>query len=533
MRIGVTAKLVLVTVVLVGASSFAFTAIHLALTRADVEADLSQRALFFAREIAATISDRRELESGSLGEQIARIMEARPTVLQLDVLSFDGDASRVVASSQPAGRLPFARDDGRRVRAGRTVSRLIGEGRTRSWEILAPIRLEGSVVGAVGVKFSTAPADRLAERIRRWTVSLTAASVLVGAALTAVAVRVIVARPVRRFLDAVDRFRSGQAAARVEIGGHDEFARLAEHFNLMLEQTTQFSAHLRQRVAEATAELDRRLQDVSRLNEELFQLQGRLRHAERLALAGRFMAQVAHEVGTPLHSIAGHLELLRRGLPPSSGGDDHGRRLAILEQQVARVIEIIARLLDVTRANPGPREPVALNALVAETVDLIRPGVLARGLTIVAEPDPADPVVEGRRPELQQVLLNLLTNALDATTAGGVTVRTRATTDAAEIEVRDTGRGISAAALPSLFDAFFTTKEPGRGTGLGLFIAAEIVREHGGDIAVESREGVGSSFRVRLPLEAGAACPAVAATAREGTPGEAPIRDGTADRGRA
>lgn len=133
MRPGVTAELVLVTVCLVAASSFAFTALHLAQTRSAVEADLRQRAVVFAREIAATISDRGELEGGDrLAAQIAPIMEARPSVLQLDILAFRGARTEAAASSRPAQRLPFSPADGDRVRAGQSVSRLIGEGTDRA-----------------------------------------------------------------------------------------------------------------------------------------------------------------------------------------------------------------------------------------------------------------------------------------------------------------------------------------------------------------------------------------------------------------
>jgi two-component system NtrC family sensor kinase len=501
-RIGVTAKLVLVTVGLLIVSSFGFTALNLVLSRAEVEDDLRQRAVVFAREIAATIGDRRELESGGLlVQQIHRIMEARSSVLQMDILVFRDDGSDVVATSHPAGRLPFSRTDASQVRAGHVVSRLITASDARHWEVMAPIRLEGAPVGAVGVKFSLAAAERLAARIRGLALAFTAASVVATAVLTAVAVRIVVARPVRRFMDAIGRARSGHPTPHVEVRGRDEFAALADRFNEMVDQISGFNEDLRLRVAAATAQLDRRLEEVSRLNDQLFRVQGRLRHAERLALAGRFMAQVAHEVGTPLHSVAGHLELLRRELPPALLAGEAGRRLAVVESQLGRTAEIIAQLLDVTRAAPVEAERVALDPLIAETLELVRPGVSARGIALEFEPAPQSPVVKGRAAPLQQVLLNLVTNAVDATATGGrIAIRTRqAGADSAEIEVADTGRGIPAATLKSLFEPFFTTKEPGRGTGLGLFIADQIVREHGGRIEVESQEGEGTTFRVTLP----------------------------------
>ena len=501
MRLGITAKLVLLTVALVGACSIGFTAIYLRLTRGEVEADLRQRAVIFAHEIAATINDRQELESGvALGRQIRSIMEARPSVLQMEVLVFEERGASVVATSNARTRLPFSRQDGREVHAGRTVSRLVGGSEERYWEVLAPIRLDGLPVGAIGVKFSTAAADRLAARIRTWALAVAVASLAGTVVVTAAVAQWVVARPIRRFLAAIDGIPRG-VVPRVDMTGSDEFAVLARHFNDMLAQITRFNEDLQLRVSDATRQLDRRLQEVSRLNEQLFQAQRRLRHAERLALAGRFMAQIAHEIGTPLHSVAGHLELLRRELPAAALDGEPGRRLRIVEDQLVRVSQTIARLLGVTRSAPGSRERVAVNALVAETVELIRPGVTAGGLTLELDASPDDPAVDGRAPQLQQVLLNLLTNAIDATPSPGrIAVRTRRPAPGrVEIEVADSGRGISPEVQDSLFDPFFTTKEAGRGTGLGLFIAAEIVREHGGEISVKSQAGEGSSFLVGLP----------------------------------
>src|SRR5256885_6644417 len=133
-----------------------------------------------------------------------------------------------------------------------------------------------------------------------------------------------------------------------------------------------------------------------------------LSHAERLALAGRIMAEVAHEVGTPLHSVAGHLELLRQDLPPSALSDDVRRRLAVIDTQLARVTQIIAQLLDLTRRTPGEPEKVDVNRLVTEIAEVVRPGMVAAGLVLDAATQPELPRVDGYSNHLQQVVLNLL-----------------------------------------------------------------------------------------------------------------------------
>jgi signal transduction histidine kinase len=198
----------------------------------------------------------------------------------------------------------------------------------------------------------------------------------------------------------------------------------------------------------------------------------------------------------------GHLELLREDLPPAARSETVERRLRVIESQLGRLREIIDGLLDLTRRSPQPAVPIDVNALVHETLELVRPAVAAARLTLTVDADPALPRLLAQRSELQQVVLNLLTNALDATPPGGaIRVATRVCGDEVEIEVADTGCGIPTPELKRVFDPFVTTKDPQRGTGLGLFICAQIVHHHGGHIDVSSEPGHGSSFRVLLPPE--------------------------------
>ncbi len=503
MRLAVRQKLVLLSLLILVIVSFAFTLLHLRFTRSLVEEDLRERAVAFAREIAATILDQRELEGGSLLErQVGQIMAVRQNVLQLDILRFGGDATRIVASSHPARRLAFTRREAERVQRGDIVSHFVDDARERYWEIVAPVTFDGTVAGAVAVKFSLARADALAARTRAWALGLTAGSVLVMGLLMSVAVSFVVTRPVRRFLDAVRDVRGGDTLATVDLRTQDEFGELARHFNDMVSRVHDFSDELQRRVKAATQELEGRYREVERLNELLFAMQRSLGHAERLALSGRIMAEVAHEVGTPLHSVAGHLELLRQDLPPALLTDDVRRRLDVIQSQVERVTGIISQLLDLSRRAPGPRTRVDLNRLVGDLAELVRPAIVQHGLTLRVDVEPRLPPVHGHASQLQQVVLNLLTNAIDATPGGGrVRVATRARTApaAVELEVTDTGRGIPAEQQKQIFEPFFSTKAGGHSSGLGLFISAQIVREHGGRIDVASDEGRGASFRVTLP----------------------------------
>jgi len=503
MRLGVRQKLVLLSVAVLVAVSFGFTALNFQLSRGWIEEDLKERAIAFAREIAATIGDRREFESTELLEgQIRQILTIRQNVTQLDVLAFRADGTRVAAASRPDRRLPFTRADVEQARQGRVTSRLVEGGADRFWEVMAPITLGGVVEGAVAAKFSLERADRLGSRMRGWTLLLTAASVVVMAVLMSLAVYQVVDRPIRTFLEAISALRGGATQARVHLESTDEFGTLARQFNEMMARIGQFSDELQTRVKEATAELDQRYQEVQRLNRLLFDMQRRLGHAERLAVSGRIMAEVAHEVGTPLHSVAGHLELLREELSRQLLTPEVRRRLAVVETQLARVAGIITQLLDLTRRPPGEPDRVDLGQLVRGTAELVGPSMVAAGVTLHVTTEPGLPGVRGYGTQLQQVILNLLTNAMDATPPGGdVEIGTFTPGDPKQVvlEVRDTGGGIPAAIRDRIFEPFFSTKEAGRGAGLGLFISAQIVREHGGTIDVSGDGARGTVFRVVVP----------------------------------
>ncbi len=239
-----------------------------------------------------------------------------------------------------------------------------------------------------------------------------------------------------------------------------------------------------------------------------------LRHADRLGTVGRLAASVAHELGSPLNVVRIH------GQEFASGelGDDPdlvegGRQIV---QQSDRMIGLLRRLMLVARAKGGDPEPLSLGEVVADTAALVRTLARRSGVELTCGSTPPGCCVMGVRGELQQVLLNLLMNAVQAMPNGGELHVDLDTAQAAHPErggplrtvarllVRDTGCGIAPGDLERVFEAFYTTKPEGQGTGLGLAVSAGIVREHDGWMTVRSTVGQGSCFEVFLPLiEAG------------------------------
>lgn len=497
---GIRQKLVLVSLVILIVASFGFLLLHRLVSSTWIDEDLRHRAILFGQGISVTLRDSQVFGRGAaLERDVRRIVEVRSDVLQMDILRFTPEGTELVASSHPRMRLPFSREDGERVRRGEVVSRLAAIGGQRAWDTLVPIVVDVEVMGALSTRFSLDNADRLTYRINLWALVFTGISVLLMGCLMAIAVSYTVNRPIGSFLGAIRQIRDGSAAARVQVQTRDEFEILASHFNDMMARINSFNEELDERVRVATRALDERYQELQRVNQLLYTTQRNLSQAERLAVAGQVVAQVAHEVGTPLHSVAGHLELMRAELP---GDVPAGltRRLEIIEGQVGRVSSIIRQLLDLVRRDRAAFVAVEIEGLVRASAELVSPGVAAAGLELRLDVERGLPPVSGDPEQLMQVLLNLLTNAIDASAPGGsVLIEARRRAQQVALAVRDTGAGIPAERQKEIFEPFVSSKPRGRGTGLGLYIADRIVRDHGGHIVVESAEGRGTTMTVVLP----------------------------------
>jgi signal transduction histidine kinase len=242
--------------------------------------------------------------------------------------------------------------------------------------------------------------------------------------------------------------------------------------------------------------------DFNRMADSLQTSIGRLEDAQ--AQNRRFVADVAHELRTPLTALRGYLGLVRRASGNGSGSPDDTRLLVLAEEQADRLGRLVDELFDVTRADTGrlvvSPEPVSLRQIVDSTVEI------ARSLTSqqieVAGVDEALVEIDG--PRIQQVLLNLLTNAQrHAPSSPSVNLRVERQRRWLIIEVEDLGPGMPDEIREALFSRFHVDPaSPGRGLGLGLYISRQIVNAHGGSIVCDSAPGEGTTFTIRLPLSA-------------------------------
>jgi PAS domain S-box-containing protein len=229
-------------------------------------------------------------------------------------------------------------------------------------------------------------------------------------------------------------------------------------------------------------------------------IEGQLRQAEKLSAVGQLAAGVAHEINNPLTVILGFAQGMQRRTGPT---DPNRNPLAAIVRETARCRELVQSLLNFSRAGGNEAVAIDVNAAVGVATGLVAGHARLRCGEIRQDLGPQLPPILGNRNELEQALVNLLKNALDALDGSGtVTVSTRRTDldgrPAVEIAVVDTGTGMSPETQARIFEPFFTTKEVGRGTGLGLALVFEMVSRHKGTIDVASKLGEGSTFRVQL-----------------------------------
>src|SRR5438128_12257441 len=266
---------------------------------------------------------------------------------------------------------------------------------------------------------------------------------------------------------------------------------------LRLEVSRKAMIHIMGDLRETTAEMQRREQELRDKQEQLVQ-------AGKLATLGELTTGVAHELNNPLNNIGlfvgNAVDLIELAVTEKG---QIVRELGHAMQQVSKATEIISHLRTFGRAAPVSREPISLRQVIERALSLMREQLRLREIEVTVDLGPEEPVVLGNAIQLEQVFINLLTNARDAVAeAPRKAIRIAGSTGsgAVEVSLADSGHGIPPGLERRIFDPFFTTKEVGKGTGLGLSITYGIINEHGGTISVVSPPGEGATFLINLPL---------------------------------
>lgn len=306
-------------------------------------------------------------------------------------------------------------------------------------------------------------------------------------------------RPIERMAATMQAVEHGRADARVgRLANEDELARLAGHLDHLLDVVDEKTRALQRWAEELDAKVAERTRDLEESNASLQRAQEQLVRSEKLAAIGQLTASIAHEVNNPIAVIQGNLDLVRELLGPEASRVH--AELRLIDEQVERMRLIVTQLLQFARPGEyaGYVEPVDVEQALEASLVLVNHLLAKTRIEVHREFGSPRPVAINRQ-ELQQVLINLLVNAVQAMPEGGrLTLRTRAwDSRGAAIEVEDTGPGLSEELRAELFQPFVTRKKDG--TGLGLWISRSIVERYGGDVRADNASPHGARFTVLLP----------------------------------
>jgi signal transduction histidine kinase/CheY-like chemotaxis protein len=346
------------------------------------------------------------------------------------------------------------------------------------------------------------PETRVFGALRNYLVVSAILIILTGIAALFLATRLT--RSLRALTMAAEDIGAGHLDAPIEIKGKDEIARLASSFQAMAEQIKESFATLEQKVADRTRDLTLKSEELARVNEDLIRLS---------KMKSDFLAKMSHELRTPLNSIIGFSDLVLSG---SFGQITDKQRDALgrVVRNAKNLLQLINDILDLSKIEADRLTlklgPVNLKVLVDSAIGNLEFKAVEKKISLKAEVDPAIPTLTSDEVRLLQILNNLLSNAVKFTHEGGVTLTAKLVEkDRVTISVRDTGIGMDAKDLASLFTEFYqadtSRTRKYEGTGLGLAITKRLVEAMGGTISVESRVGEGSTFSVVLPVVAASA----------------------------
>jgi two-component system, NtrC family, sensor kinase len=483
------------------------------------------RNFYIAKQIDIAIPDQRIMDNISpIRAEVEEWLLSRHSLMEIDVFIFSAKGwESIVASSKwdvPRAALTLSNDQIHRLKKDKNLSSL-HETEEEGWlEVIVPLHTGKKITGGVRVVSSLDEAQSYLSKKRNRAFILTFSSILVILITVTLLFGKLVGTPIQKIVEAMSRAEKGDLEAEAHIRSRDELGELGRHFDRMLKtiretheqnvqllsRVNQFNEELTRKIEAATSELAKRNEELKLLNEALFESQRQLSQSEKLAALGQVTATMAHQIGTPLNSISGYIQLMlqEENLQPIDRD-----RLKIIESQLDRLSDSVKTLLSFTRQPKPQLKSLDVNTILVELIHLSEPWLHARAVKLFSSLSPNLPPVLGDPTHLQTLFLNLITNALDAMPNGGLLkIKTQEISPQSssengrwlKISITDTGIGITEESKKRIFDPFFTTKKIGEGTGLGLAICEKIVKEHFGRLEVESEVGQGSTFFILIPV---------------------------------
>jgi two-component system NtrC family sensor kinase len=359
------------------------------------------------------------------------------------------------------------------------------------------------VLGIVDIAYSLDAIDKKSAQHTLYLIVITVGFILLVSISVGALLQRLIYLPLKDLESGAKRITSGDLDHPIPLRNDDEFGRVAGSFNHMTTALKKSMSELQELIQTLELEVERR-------TKELLAAEAEIAQGEKLASVGLLASGIAHELNSPLTGVLTFTSLLRKKM---EDGCQDAEDLDLVIRETKRCASIIRRLLDFAREKVPVKGYFSLNPLIEDTVRFIERQASLQDIEIKMDLDPGLPQVWGDANLIKQVIVNVLVNAEQAIDRDGVIFvesRIAGAQGAAkpgveplpmvEITIRDTGCGIPEVNLQRIFDPFFTSKEVGKGTGLGLSVSYGIIKAHGGSIKVESVVGVGTTFRIYLPI---------------------------------
>jgi two-component system NtrC family sensor kinase len=358
------------------------------------------------------------------------------------------------------------------------------------------------VLGVLDLSLSLERVDTDMAAMKRRVLLVTAVEIALISLFIVLFTRRFVSRPIGKLIEGTEAISQMELDHPLDIpGSSEELDKLVRSFERMRERLRAALADINQFTQKLESKVEERTQQLKAAQQKLVQ-------TDRLASLGQLSASVAHEINNPISGVLNLGMLMQRimgnnGVPPERTGEFR-KYLGQIVAETTRVGRIVSDLLAFSRRSKPQRAPADLNRIVRTTLSLVQHKLTLGSVEAETQLAADLPQVLCDPSQIQQVVLNLLLNAAEATQSKGggrVSIATASRAGEVTLTVADTGEGIQPEFLGKIFDPFFTTKAEGKGVGLGLAVSYGIIQSHGGDIEVASKAGEGTRFVISLPLE--------------------------------
>jgi two-component system, NtrC family, sensor kinase len=430
----------------------------------------------------------------ALDEALRDHLLADPTLARIDVITISRDMMDYVAG---AGRIAYEWPSGQIEHISKSPAPRFMKMDTEGGPalgLLYPVMSDKKKMQVcIGVVAYSQSNVEILSRSRHFLIFTSAGLLLFSIVVLALTYGWLIGRPLGIIIHTIDESGKGQYVNRIPLYRRDEWGQLADHFNSMAVEI--------ERVLDKNQELNRKLEvRVQEATHNVVQLQKQVTQLQQLTAMGYLTANLAHDLGTPLHSIAGLAKLLleRKGWP-----SDVERKLGLIVQQTQRLDRVIQNVRRATRLPEPHFETVPVPELLNETLPLVEPAMQKSSIQLQVRVEEAIHPLLGDRYRMQTALLNLVQNTVEAMPAGGiVTVSAHAVTsrNSVAITVQDTGPGIPPQIMARIFEPFFSTHPEEGMKGLGLSIVQDIMKVHGGEVEIQSEPGAGTKVTLYFPV---------------------------------